>query len=238
MYGTLGFAIDEMVIPRMKTVRPVHSYRGYLTLGDPENYDTAMAIDVERYPRVMVAKAPSASQFVVRANMAPGDTQSQYAPPDEETKLGDLAAVKNARTYQVPDEDAPGGKREVEQDELSRGFNYGSTVVPIEEADKTVTDFESKQGMDIIGFVVKDQVRHVLLNLSYPANHETVREISRHVKDSCHHRPKNEREGHHGSFIIHSCSIRARNIRCGTTSAQGWQESNYDLTCTISRCRC
>ncbi|KAI4759129.1 putative Ku family DNA helicase [Aureobasidium sp. EXF-3400] len=162
LYGTLGFAIDEMVIPRMKTVRPVHSYRGYLTLGDPENYDTAMAIDVERYPRVMVAKAPSASQFVVRANMVPGETQSQYAPPDEETKPGDLAAVKNARTYQVPDEDAPGGKREVEQDELSRGFNYGSTVVPIEEADKTVTDFESKQGMDIIGFVVKDQYERYL----------------------------------------------------------------------------
>ncbi|KAH0286669.1 putative Ku family DNA helicase [Aureobasidium namibiae CBS 147.97] len=162
LYGTLGFAIDEMVIPRMKTVRPVHSYRGYLTLGDPENYDTAMAIDVERYPRIMVAKAPSASQFVVRPNMAPGETQSQFAPSDEDLKPSDLAAVKNARTYQVPDEEAPGGKRDVEQDELSRGFNYGSTVVPIEEADKNVTDFESKQGMDIIGFVVKDQYERYL----------------------------------------------------------------------------
>ncbi|KAI4787079.1 putative Ku family DNA helicase, partial [Aureobasidium sp. EXF-8845] len=110
----------------------------------------------------MVAKAPSASQFVVRPNMAPGETQSQFAPPDEDTKPGDLAAVKNARTYQVPDEEAPGGKRDVEQEELSRGFNYGSTVVPIEEADKTVTDFESKQGMDIIGFVVKDQYERYL----------------------------------------------------------------------------
>jgi ATP-dependent DNA helicase 2 subunit 2 len=191
LYGTLGFAIDEMVIPRMKTVRPVHSYKGYLTLGDPENYDTAMAIDVERYPRIMVAKAPSASQFVVRPNMAPGETQSQFAPPDEDTKPGDLTAVKNARTYQVPDEEAPGGKRDVEQEELSRGFNYGSTVVPIEEADKTVTDFESKHGMDIIGFVVKDQVSRDFVRASSSANHETVREISRHVKDSCHHRSKN-----------------------------------------------
>ncbi|KAG9929519.1 SPOC domain-like protein, partial [Aureobasidium melanogenum] len=162
LYGTLGFAIDEMVIPRMKTVRPVHSFRGYLTLGDPETYDTAMAIDVERYPRVMVAKAPSASQFVVKTNMAPGETQSQFAPLDEESKPSDLAAVKNARTYQVPDEEAPGGKREVEQEELARGFSYGSTVVPIEEADKNVTDFESKQGMDIIGFVAKDQYERYL----------------------------------------------------------------------------
>jgi len=160
LYGTLGFAIDEMVIPRMKIVRPVHSYKGYLSLGDMENYDSAMAIDVERYPRVMVAKAPSASQFVVRPNMTAGDTQSQFAPPDEQSKQGDLAAVKNTRTYQVPDEEAPGGKRELEQEELARGFSYGSTVVPIEESDKNVTDFESKQGMDIIGFVVKDQVRY------------------------------------------------------------------------------
>ncbi|THX79202.1 putative Ku family DNA helicase [Aureobasidium pullulans] len=162
LYGTLGFAIDEMVIPRMKTVRPVHSYKGYLTLGDMENYDSAMAIDVERYPRVMIAKAPSASQFVVRPNMAAGETQSQFAPPDDQPKQGDLAAVKNTRTYQVPDEEAPGGKRELEQEELARGFSYGSTVVPIEESDKNVTDFESKQGMDIIGFVVKDQYERYL----------------------------------------------------------------------------
>ncbi|THW44183.1 putative Ku family DNA helicase [Aureobasidium pullulans] len=162
LYGTLGFAIDEMVIPRMKTVRPVHSYKGYLTLGDMENYDSAMAIDVERYPRVMIAKAPSASQFVVRPNMAAGETQSQFAPPDDQPKQGDLAAVKNTRTYQVPDEEAPGGKRELEQEELARGFSYGSTVVPIEESDKNVMDFESKQGMDIIGFVVKDQYERYL----------------------------------------------------------------------------
>lgn len=91
--------------------------------------------------------------------MAPGETQSQPALPDEETKQNDLAAVKNARTYKVPDEEAPGGKREVEQEDLARGFNYGSTAVPIMESDRNVTDFESKQGIDIVGFVVKDLVR-------------------------------------------------------------------------------
>jgi ATP-dependent DNA helicase 2 subunit 2 len=158
LFGTLAYAIDEMVIPRLKTVRPVHSFKGYLSLGDPETYDSAMAIDVERYPRVMVAKPPSASQFVVRPNMGHGDTQSQYAPQDEDSRQADLAAVKNARTYQVPDDDAPGGKRDVDQEELARGFNYGSTAVPIMESDKNVTDFESKQGIDIIGFVVKNEV--------------------------------------------------------------------------------
>lgn len=160
LYGTIAYAIDEMAIPRMKTVRPVHSFKGLLTLGDRETYDSAMAIDVERYPRVMVAKPPSASQFVVRSNMAPGETQSQYHAQDgaPAPNQDDLAAVKNARTYQVPDEEAPGGKREVEQDELARGYNYGSTAVPIMESDRNVTDFESKQGIDIVGFVAKEQV--------------------------------------------------------------------------------
>lgn len=96
-------------------MRPIHSYKGYLTLGDPEEYETAMAIDIERYPRTMVAKAPTASSFVVRSDMAPGEaTQSTASMPIEENQDG-LAAVKRARTYQVPDEAAPGGKKDVEQ---------------------------------------------------------------------------------------------------------------------------
>ena len=158
VYGTLANAIDEMTIPRMKTVRPVHSYKGYLTLGNTEQYDSAMAIDVERYPRVMVQRPPSASQFVVRSNMAPGETQPQLPSIDGQPGQDGLAAVKNARTYQVPDEEAPGGKREVEQEELARGFNYGSTAVPIMDSDRNVTDFESKQGIDVVGFVMKEQV--------------------------------------------------------------------------------
>ena len=67
--------------------------------------------------------------------------------------------VKNARTYQVPDETAPGNKKDVEQDELAKGYAYGSTAVYIAESDRNVTTYETKQGLDIIGFVAKEQVR-------------------------------------------------------------------------------
>lgn len=154
LFGTLSQAIDELSIPRMKTTRPVPSYKGKLTLGNPEKYDTAVAIDVERYPRVMVQKPPSASSFVNRSDMAPTQLLDRAANED-------LAAVRNARTYQVADEDAPGGKRDVEQEELAKGYSYGSTAVPITESDRNVTTFETTMGLDIIGFVTREQVNMI-----------------------------------------------------------------------------
>lgn len=143
-------------------MRPIHSYKGYLTLGDPEEYETAMAIDIERYPRTMVAKAPTASSFVVRSDMAPGEaTQSTASMPAEENQDG-LAAVKRARTYQVPDEAAPGGKKDVEQEDLAKGYAYGSTAVHIAESDSNVTTYETKQGLDIIGFVTRENYQHYM----------------------------------------------------------------------------
>lgn len=150
IFGTLAQAIEELSIPRLKTTRPVPSYKGVLTLGNPVEYDSAMSIDVERYPRVMVQRPPAASNYVHRQDMAPS------APTDENADQ-DLAAVKNARTYQVIDDDAPGGKRDVEQEELAKGYSYGSTAVPISESDRNVTTFETSQGLDILGFVAKEQ---------------------------------------------------------------------------------
>lgn len=153
LYGTLAQAIEELSMPRMKVTKPVNSYKGLLTLGNPIEYDTAMTIDVERYPRVMVQRPPSASQFVIKSDMAP--TQSNSI---EDRAAQDLAAVKNSRTYQIIDEEAPGGKRDVEQDELAKGYSYGSTAVPIAESDRNVTTFETMPCLDIIGFIQQNQV--------------------------------------------------------------------------------
>lgn len=151
VYGTLAQAIDELSTPRIKSVRPVPSYKGYLTLGSLEDYDSAMAIDVERYPKVMVARAPTASSFVIKSDLAPHETQGEGGQQDG------LAGVKRARTYQIPDESAPGGKRDVDEAELARGYAYGSTAVFIEEANRNVTTFETVPGLEIIGFVAKEQ---------------------------------------------------------------------------------
>ena len=163
MFGTLAEAIDQMEIPRLKATRPVYSYKGYLTLGDPEQYDSALRIDVERYPRTAIAKPPTASQFVVRVDLAPGEanTQSTATLAEDTDQTGiqhSLAAVKNTRTYQVPDENAPGGKKDVDADDLARGFEYGRTAVHISESESNVTKLETRPSLDIVGFVPRDKV--------------------------------------------------------------------------------
>ncbi|KAL8844006.1 MAG: hypothetical protein Q9176_001701 [Flavoplaca citrina] len=157
--GTLQQAVEELGMPRLKTTRPVHSYKGWLTLGNPEEYDSAACIDVERYPRTMVRRPMGASRFVQRQDPANGSTQStgtlvndgDLAMPD--TEGNDLAGVKNSRTYQVLDEGAPGGKRNVDRDDLAKGYEYGRTAVHISESDENVTKLETKTSLDIIGFI-------------------------------------------------------------------------------------
>ena len=71
----------------------------------------------------------------------------------------DLAFVRNARTYQVVDEEAPGGKRDVDRDDLAKGYEYGRTAVHISESDENVTKLETQAGLEIVGFVPWSSVR-------------------------------------------------------------------------------
>lgn len=165
VFGTMAQAIKELDIPRLKTTKPVHSYRGTLTLGDPQNYDTALGIDVERYPRTMIAKPPSASAFVLRSDGGE-PTQSTGTVVAENEEDGGapknqimLTNVRSAHSYTVLDADAPGGKRDVARDDLAKGYEYGRTVVPISESDENITKLESEAAMEIVGFVPKDKVR-------------------------------------------------------------------------------
>ncbi|KAL8652209.1 MAG: hypothetical protein Q9226_004366 [Calogaya cf. arnoldii] len=159
IFGTLQQAVEELGIPRLKTTRPVHSYKDPLTLGNPEDYDSAACIDVERYPRTMIRRPMGASRFVQRQNQADGSTQStgtvvhdcDIAMPDADGN--DLAGVKNSRTYQVVDEEAPGGKRDVDRDDLAKGYEYGRTAVHINETDENVTKLETQKKLEIIGFI-------------------------------------------------------------------------------------
>ncbi|KJX97255.1 ATP-dependent DNA helicase II subunit 2 like protein [Zymoseptoria brevis] len=163
MFGTIAEAIDELQTPRTKSVRPTPSYKGFLTLGNVELHDDAMIIDIERYPKVMVAPAPSASKFVVRSGGHEA-TQSTLVGGENGTQDGGdgLAAIHNARTYQVDDENAPGGKRDLDREELSKGYEYGRTAVHISESDQNVTTFETKPSLDIVGFVDKNHYQRYL----------------------------------------------------------------------------
>ena len=164
IFGTLEQAIVELGQPRLKSTRPVTSYKGQLTLGDPEQYKSAMCIDVERYPRTMVARAPTASQFVQHSDLSNGHASTQSSATmlvdgdmleagQNAANPNGLTSVRNARTYQVADDDAPGGKRDVDREELAKGYEYGRTAVHISESDENVTKLETKAALEIIGFV-------------------------------------------------------------------------------------
>lgn len=178
IFGTAAEAIQDLSIPRVKDYRPYATFKGQLTLGDPEKYDTAMCIDIERYFRTKVAKAPSASSYVV-AEVA-GDDEGDVKMEDITLSAQgeELTAVKNARAYKVVDESAPGGKRDVDRDDLAQGYEYGRTAVAIAESDQNITKLETVASFSIVGFIPAERVSgifpsvylfifvHLLTNLS------------------------------------------------------------------------
>lgn len=151
-FGTMQEALDWLSVPRIKTVRPVTTYKGQLQLGDPENDDTLLSIDIERYPKTMIAKPPTASSFVLR--------QDGSSPADG------MEVVRSLRTYTVEHKDHPNssaeGRIDVARDELARGFQYGKTAVHIAESDENITKMETEQGYQIIGFVPLENVERYM----------------------------------------------------------------------------
>lgn len=152
-FGTLAEAVDELENPRTKSTNPTPSYKGYLTLGNIEQYEDAMSIEVERYPKTSQAAAPSASKFVIRHG--PEATQTDE---NGTQALDGLEAIRRHTNYQVEDENEAGGKKDIPLDELSKGYEYGRTAVHISESDQNVTMYETTPGLDIIGFVDANQV--------------------------------------------------------------------------------
>ncbi|KAL4980359.1 SPOC like C-terminal domain-containing protein [Aspergillus desertorum] len=160
VFGTLEQAVEEMGIPRVKPVRPVASFKGFLQLGNPEEYDTALRIPVERYPRTMVAKPPTASQFVLRSDLAAGQEGPETSTAVLETQPEDgsnLTIVRNLRTYQVSDDNAPGGKIDIGRDDLAKGYEYGRTAVHISEADENITRLETTAALELVGFIQSER---------------------------------------------------------------------------------
>ncbi|KAJ5601385.1 hypothetical protein N7510_010919 [Penicillium lagena] len=169
VFGTLQQAISELEVPRIKVTKSMPSFKGFLQLGNPNDYDTAVRIPVERYFRTYVAKPPSASSFVLRSGAGTGQEESgssatvtapgaSQVPGEENT----LTAVRMSRTYQIKDESAPGGKGDVERDDLAKGYEYGRTAVHISQLDENITNLETFAGLELIGFVQNNKYERYL----------------------------------------------------------------------------
>ena len=163
-FGTLAEAIDQLNIPRLKQTRPIPSFRGQLTLGDAAKYDATLTIDVERYPCTMLAKPPTASSFVIRTDLGaagPSD-QPSNGIMGEDHPMSDLAAVRHQRGYQIDDPDESGIKKNVEMEELEKGYEYGRTAVHIAESDMNVVKLETEPSLELIGFLREEEFERYL----------------------------------------------------------------------------
>ncbi|OAA58538.1 ku family DNA-binding protein [Niveomyces insectorum RCEF 264] len=160
IFGTLAEAIDEIGRPSVKAYRPYRTYEGPLTLGDPETYESALSMNVERYFLTKLARPPPASTVVVSAE--DGETQRPDERDDVEMGNVDFAAVRSTRVYTVDDPTAPGGKREVDFDSLEKGYEYGRTAVYISESDRNITQLETTKSFSIVGFVTHDSAQPYL----------------------------------------------------------------------------
>lgn len=127
--------VSSLSEPRKKQVRPVPSYRGLLTIGNRDSFDSAVGIEVERYPRTKKAAAPSATKYV-----KPTEGKGEEQP----TQGGHVGLQ---RTYKTQ------GGEEVEKEELVKGYTYGSTIVPIPESELQMTKLDTDAELSIIGFV-------------------------------------------------------------------------------------
>ncbi|EEH48879.2 uncharacterized protein PADG_04958 [Paracoccidioides brasiliensis Pb18] len=158
-YGTLEHAISEMEIPRTKVVRSMPTFKGDLRLGDPEKYSSALTILVERYYRTYAARPPAASSFVPSSVLSESHQATRSSATlggESGTGAASLTSVRNARTYQVDDKEAAGRKRDLERDELAKGYEYGRTAVHITESDENITKLETDAALEFIGFIASD----------------------------------------------------------------------------------
>ncbi|CAN8097257.1 unnamed protein product [Discula destructiva] len=158
LLATMAEAVEALATPRVKLVHLVKKYEGPLTLGNPEAFPTALSFNVVRWPVTKVSAAPSASTVVLKSDLT--GTQSTTTLDNEDGLVNDseFNSVKQHRSYKVHDPTAPGEKREVEFEELERGYSYGSTAVHVAEAEWDVTKLETFRDFSIIGFIANDKI--------------------------------------------------------------------------------
>jgi ATP-dependent DNA helicase 2 subunit 2 len=159
-------AIDNRFVPEVKSVRPYKAFSGRLALGDFTKYpETALYIDIIRYTKTKKASPPSASSVVVNNGASNGQSSATLGDTDM-PDAPDLSAVKNHYVYQVDDPNCPGGKKDVERDDLAKGYAYGRTAVHISEAEKNITEMDTVESFSIIGFIPSNMVRFSYLCLT------------------------------------------------------------------------
>ena len=113
----------------------------------------------------MIRRPDPASSFVLRSDggadtMATSATLTDQADQQLGTQLNGngLTVVRSSYTYQVNDPEGVNSKRDVQRDDLAKGYEYGRTAVHISESDENITKLETEAAYEIMGFVAADEV--------------------------------------------------------------------------------
>lgn len=110
-------------------------------------------------------KAPDSASVVVLKS-EPNGTQStmtmDYDMDNQEEGDSAFNSVKQHRSYKVNDPKAPGGKRDVEFEDLAKGYTYGSTAVHVAETEWDITKLHTSKSFSIIGFVANEKIEPFL----------------------------------------------------------------------------
>lgn len=135
-------------------------------LGNPQtNPEESFYIQVKRFSMTKVAKPVSAKSYVMRSGE--GSTQSSHTLPGDvemtDAPNNDFSAVKQGRSYTIKDPTNALGKRDVDIEDLARGYEYGRTAVHINQSEENVTVLETFRDFSIIGFIPNDKVCHQLM---------------------------------------------------------------------------
>ena len=139
VFATMAEVISSIAHPRVRKVRPVPSFKGDLTIGDPDKYNDAIKIAVERYPRTKRSAPLSAIKYV-----PPKDAEGPGGSPSQ----GGNVALQRIYKFKKGDEEI-----EVEKEQLDKAYLYGSTIVNISDADMPLLKLDTGAGLSIVGFV-------------------------------------------------------------------------------------
>lgn len=150
-FATMAEVISAMENPRIKPVRPVTTFRGILSIGDEEKFGNSIQMAVERYPKTKQAKVPSASKFSTASETKSIIASASQGYRSDQAQSEDIKAthqVVPSRTYKLQD-----GEELEDRSQLEKGYSYGKTIVPVTKADEDFLQFESKAGLQILGFL-------------------------------------------------------------------------------------
>lgn len=133
-------------------------------LGNPEtNPDESIYINVKRFSQTKIARPVAAKSYVMRSG-GEASTQSSYTLPGDVEMTDaptEFSAVKQGRSYTIKDPSDALGKRDVDFEDLARGYEYGRTAVHISQSEENVTSLNALRDFSILGFIPIDKVCHV-----------------------------------------------------------------------------